>query len=169
MKTANTLRTFLKKLTIKDADELLSLHTYPTMYGDYFKKMFVAGEGPQLFTQRLLWLTKCAYTIRLQAEPSKIIGACMVYSNHQHHPEYFLGGTLLSGYRQKSILLDAFDQLKDLVKYGCGITQLQAIENRTEPKVLPVVRLRKMLPAPQKQVDNYGITAIKSSNKALRV
>ncbi|QNL49211.1 hypothetical protein H8S90_21110 [Olivibacter sp. SDN3] len=125
MKEERSSGIVLKKLDVKEADGFLSLHNYPTVCGSYFEALYVKGESGVSFTQRLLWLSKCAYTIRLKSDPDKIIGACLIYRDINKGNQHIFGGTLLPTYRNKSLLIEAFNQIKELAKYCYGLVDLK--------------------------------------------
>lgn len=125
MKKEKSSGIVLKKLNVKEGDGFLSLHNYPTVCGSYFEELYVQGESGVSFTQRLLWLSKCAYTIRLKSDPEKIIGACLIYRNIHKGNQHVFGGTLLPTYRNKSLLIEAFNQIKELAKYCYGLVDLK--------------------------------------------
>lgn len=126
----------LKKLELREIDGFFFLHTFPTVCGSYFDDFYVHGESRTSFMKRLLWLSKCAYTIRLTSDPASIIGACLVYPNKDRGNEHFFGGVLLPAYHDKGFLMEAFGQIKELAKYCYGLIDLKINEKALGGKPL---------------------------------
>ncbi|MFC6101040.1 GNAT family N-acetyltransferase [Olivibacter domesticus] len=129
----------LRKLCLSDAREVCHLLDYPEQYGTYCKDLYANDESPEDFTRRLLWLSKCMYTIRLKSAPTVIVGACEIYKGGQNRKEIYVGGTLLPEYRDKGLMLDAFNQMLEMARYYYGIYEVKILLNTINDHVISVM------------------------------
>jgi len=130
----------LKKLVLKDAQAFYDLQAYPELCGSAYQEFYSPDEKPEEFTKRLLWLSKCIYTIRLKTDPNKIIGACMIYKSGKFKKDAYLGGTLLPQYRGEGLLFDAFNEMLEIANYFYGIYEVKMVLNALNEHVLQFVK-----------------------------
>ncbi len=141
----------LRKLSLSEAREFCHLHSFPQQYGTYYQDLYENDESPEEFTKRLLWLAKCVYTIRLKSAPDKIIGSCMIYKGGKNRKDMYVGGTLLPEYRNKGLMVEAFNQMLEMAKYFYGVNEVKILLNSINDQVIQIM-------------DKLGFMMDKSSN-----
>lgn len=129
----------LRKLCLNDAREFCHLLDYPEQYGTYYSDLYDDDDSPEDFTKRLLWLSKCVYTIRLKSAPDIIIGSCVIYKGGRNRKEIYVGGTLLPEYRDRGLMLEAFNQMLEMAKYFYGVNEIKILLNTINDHVISVM------------------------------
>jgi len=123
MKNEKTTPILLKRMSGKESDQIYLLSQKAIVLGDFFQDMQLCGEKPLAFVQRLLWLSKGFYTIRLQHEPEEIIGYSLLYKKNK---SYYVGFCILPDYYYLPVIEQAGEQLSRLAKFCAGITDIKA-------------------------------------------
>lgn len=129
----------LRKLCLNEAREFCYLHSFPQQYGTYYQDLYENEESPEEFTKRLLWLSKCVYTIRIKSAPDKIIGSCMIYKGGKNRKDVYVGGTLLPEYRNKGLMVEAFNQMLEMARYFYGVYEIKILLNSINDQVIQIM------------------------------
>jgi hypothetical protein len=122
MKNKKDTTIFLKRMGGKESDEIYQLSQGAIVIGDFLQDMQLKGEKPVAFVQRLLWLSKCFYTIRLQHDPTKIIGYSLLYKKAK---TFYSSFCVLPTPHYLNIVDQAREQLIRLAKFSCGVTDVK--------------------------------------------
>ena len=69
----------LIKLTIENADFIYNLYSRPELVEHFDESPFVQDETPTEFTERIISLCECIFTIRSIDQPNLIIGDCALH------------------------------------------------------------------------------------------
>lgn len=140
MENRKSLNVVLKKLSLSEAKEFCDLYSSPQQYGSLYYECYTDDETYEEVTKRLLWLSKCIYTIRLSSAPKKVIGSCMIYKGGHRRGETFIGGVLLPEYRNKGIMSEAFKQMLDMAKFAYGVNEIKILIRTINENVLQMVK-----------------------------
>lgn len=118
MKKVNKTTILLKRLTIKESNKVFQLSQEAIILGNFLLDLQLQEKNPTEFTQRLLWLSKGIYSIRLYHKPEKIIGYALFYKLGK---TYYEGLCILPSYYHPSILEQTREQLAELAKFCYGV------------------------------------------------
>jgi [ribosomal protein S5]-alanine N-acetyltransferase len=113
---------------LRPADAAAFYGLYRRLYGKEGAP-FAAEESPWQFTERILGVCTCIYTIRQTHRPDLIIGDCALHHWQEAAGEVEIGGSLLPEYWGQGIMRRAFALLTQLAKDELGALSLLA---RTE-------------------------------------
>ncbi|QNL49016.1 GNAT family N-acetyltransferase [Olivibacter sp. SDN3] len=140
MENRKSFNIVLKKLNLSQAKEFCDLYASPHQYGSLYYERHADDETYEEFTKRLLWLSKCIYTIRPSSEPKKVIGYCMIYKAGHRRGEVFIRGTLLPEYGNKGLMSEAFKQVLDMAKFAYGVNEVKILMHTINENVLQMVK-----------------------------
>jgi ribosomal-protein-alanine N-acetyltransferase len=70
----------LRTLTVADAYIFYNLYSLPKVTVNFDENPFLENEQPIEFTERIIAACERIFTIRLKADPGKIIGDCALHS-----------------------------------------------------------------------------------------
>jgi hypothetical protein len=108
----------LKKLTMREHQEIFQLSKRGLLFSDFLQDLKLDENKSIAFTQRLLWLSKGHYSIRPQSQPKKVIGYTLFYKSGK---SYYDGLCLLPEYYFPSVVNQIYEQLLELAKFCCGV------------------------------------------------
>lgn len=126
MKNKKTTPILLKRMSGKESDQIYLLSQEAIVLGNFLQDLQLNGEKPLVFVQRLLWLSKGFYTIRLQHEPQKIIGYSLLYKKDN---SFYQGFCILPNYYYTAVIEEAREQLSRLARFCAGITDIKSSNN----------------------------------------
>lgn len=119
MNTANKTNVLLKTLSMKDCNEIFCISREGIVTGNFLQDLQLNENSPIEFTQRLLWLSKGLYTIRLDYDPKKIVGYTLFY---RLNVAFFRSLCILSDFYRPAIISQVHEQMSELGKFCYGIT-----------------------------------------------
>jgi hypothetical protein len=118
MNKENSTSILLKKLTMKEHQEIFQLSKRGLLFSDFLQDLKLDENKSIAFTQRLLWLSKGHYSVRPQNQPKKVIGYTLFYKSGK---SYYDGLCLLPEYYFPSVVDQIYEQLLELAKFCCGV------------------------------------------------
>ena len=118
MKKINKTAILLKRLTMKECNKTFQLSQNAIILGNFLLDLQLQEKDPIAFTQRLLWLSKGIYGIRLCHEPEKTIGYALFYKLGKI---YYEGLCILPSYYHPLVLDHIREQLAELAKFCYGV------------------------------------------------
>lgn len=121
MKSVSRTTIFLRRLSLKEKDEVFQLSQQAIVFGNFFQDLQLQGEQPTEFVQRLLWLSKGLYAICLQQHPEKTIGYTLYYKSGKSFQN---GLCILPGYYHPLLVDQVRDQIAELAKFCYGIKDI---------------------------------------------
>jgi len=118
MYNGNSKSILLKKLTMKEHQEIFQLSKSGLLFSDFLQDLKLDENKSIAFAQRLLWLSKGHYSVRPQNQPKKVIGYTLFYKSGK---SYYDGLCLLPEYYFPSVVDQIYEQLLELAKFCCDI------------------------------------------------
>lgn len=118
MKKVNKTVILLKRLTMKECNKVFQLSQEAIIRGNFLLDLQLQERNPTEFTQRLLWLSKGTYSIRLYHKPEKIIGYALFYKLGK---TYYEGICILPSYYHPLVFEQTREQLAELAKFCYGV------------------------------------------------
>lgn len=114
----------LKKLTEQDAESFYKLYSHPELISSFDENPFLKNETPAEFTNRIISLCECIFTIRTTENPDLVIGDCALHHWNKTANEIEIGGSLFPEYWGKGFMQAAFELLIELAEQNLGIQTL---------------------------------------------
>lgn|GEM_PF-1501189 len=121
MKNQKKTAVFLRMLTMKESNEIFQLSKGGIIFGNFLQDLQLQEEKPVEFTQRLLWLTKGFYSIRLHHEPEKIVGYTLFYKSGE---SFYDSLCILPDYYHPGIINQTREQMAELAKFCYGLKDI---------------------------------------------
>lgn len=122
----------LRPLTVSDAQAFYDLyHTAGRSAGESF-------ETPIGFTERIIALCTCIWTIRPLDHPEQIIGDCALHHLNDVSGDIQIGGSLLPNWQRRGYMTSAF-QLA--MQYAATHLEITTISGHTTPDNIQAINL----------------------------
>lgn len=126
----------LKPLTKKDSITFYNLYFPKAKQEEKQKVLKIDNKSPLEFTEYIISLCNCIFTIRTIEHPTKIIGDCALHDLNKEKSEIEIGGTLLPEYWGKGIMATAFQLLIEYAKQEYSIGKIVAKTEMTNINAL---------------------------------
>ncbi|ANH83240.1 hypothetical protein A8C56_21680 [Niabella ginsenosidivorans] len=114
--TYSSNRIILQKLTVADALPFYTLYTYRKERTDFTENPFRKDERPAAFTERIIALCECIFTVRIKEKPEQIIGDCALHDWDPATGEIEIGGSLFPEFWGLGLMHAAFELLIGIAK-----------------------------------------------------
>jgi ribosomal-protein-alanine N-acetyltransferase len=141
-KTYRDNHVLLEPLTIRDAGFFYDIYSNPQLTVNFDESPFLPNETPIQFTERIISMCECIFTIRLIENPGLIVGDCALHHWNKAENEIIIGGSLFPEYWGKGLMQSAFKILTEIAKNELGVNTLLG---PTKTRNLKAIRLVEKL------------------------
>ncbi len=132
-------KVILNNLTVQDADFFYEIYTHPALTVNFDEIPFLPNETSTEFTERIISLCECIFTIRPTDRPNLIIGDCALHHWDKQKHEIVIGGSLFPEYWGKGYMQAAFELLTDIAKQELGVKALLGPTKTRNTKAIRLV------------------------------
>ncbi|GAA4925419.1 GNAT family N-acetyltransferase [Mucilaginibacter defluvii] len=140
----------LRQLSIDDANFLYDIYSHPQLTANFEESPFLPDETPTAFTERIVSLCACIFTIRLSHKSHRIIGDCALHHWNKETKEIVIGGSLFPEYWGKGIMRSAFEILTNIAKEEFSV---QILLGPTKTRNVKAIRLVEKMGFKKYKVD----------------
>ena len=140
----------LDHLTVKDAAFFYEIYSHPALTVNFDESPFLPNETSTEFTERIISLCECIFTIRPTDNPNLIIGDCALHHWDKQNNEIVIGGSLFPEYWGKGYMQAAFELLTEIAKQELGAKTLLG---PTKTRNIKAIRLVEKMGFIKHQVD----------------
>ncbi len=131
-------RLTLMPLTGDDAGALFTLYTNEEITRFTEEDVFLSGETPDVFAERIAGYCTHMWTLRLIDSPQAVIGDCALHHYDAALQKIEIGGTLLPPYWGRGLMKEAFETV---MHWAHQSLTLRTIETKTHPLNQQAVKL----------------------------
>jgi [ribosomal protein S5]-alanine N-acetyltransferase len=117
-------KVILEQLTKYDADFFYGIYSNPLLTVNFDESSFLPNEKPIAFTERIISLCECIFTIRPTDQPQLIIGDCALHHYNKARKEITIGGSLLPQYWGNGFMNAAFLLLEEIARMELKVNYL---------------------------------------------
>jgi ribosomal-protein-alanine N-acetyltransferase len=142
----------LRHLSLDDADFFYDIYSHPQLTANFDESPFLPNETPTAFTERIISLCHCIFTIRLSKDSQRVIGDCALHHWNKETNEIIIGGSLYPEYWGKDIMRSAFEILTNIAKEELGV---RILLGPTKTRNLKAIRLVEKMGFEKYKVDEY--------------
>lgn len=154
MKIYSNDNVILRELTLVEADRFYAIYAHPKLSENFDESPFLPNESSIEFTERIISLCECIFTIRPTANPNLIIGDCALHHWNKQSNEISIGGSLFPEYWGKGYMKYSFNLLIEIAKEELAI---KTIVGQTKIRNLNAIRLVQKMGFIKRQLSDNDI------------